>query len=186
MNEALHTEINKKYTNFKDDYLQVSKHIKFVKSKQSLRYAINNLDSAFKLIFNFGEPLSFFFHKRCNEGYDTIFKNNLKFIIYQNVTSKLYSLLKNERNSDFEFNKICKIFFQVYHILNSFQTFYFYEIIEKSHRDLINNLKTSVDVYYMIHSHSDFLNSLINVLNNPIIKFVNKLYVNFSKLYVKV
>ncbi len=184
LNEILQNELKKKYLH-NTDYLSFIKFLRFVKSKHNIRFAIDNLENAFKISFEFKEPVSFFFNKKCNEMYDIIFKNNLKFIIFHKIVSKFSYFIRIERKNDNQnFRKFSNLIFNVFNLLNSFLSYYYFEILEKMFEELYKNLNNSVDVYYMMDSHYIFLNKIVNLYDNTIFKLINKLFVNISKLYM--
>jgi len=97
--------------------------------KLNLKFSISNLEMAFKLNYIVNEPLDFIFTGKIVSLYDTLFKFYLRFIIFQFIFSKIYSVFKNQRKiGHFEFLKATKILNKSFSLLKSFQSFLFIEV----------------------------------------------------------
>jgi hypothetical protein len=186
LNENFIAEINKKYCNL-DDYIEIAKSIEFFKmNKFNLKVSISNIDNAFKLKFKFPEPVGFVINTRVEECYDFIFKFIFKLLTLNKVVTRVYSVLKNSKMANFKLKRIFIILFQAYKLLDSYQTFFLYEIIENNYTGFINKFESSVDIYEIIEQQIIFLDYIISAINSKIVTGFDKIYYNFAKIHLKV
>jgi len=96
-----------------------------------LRFAIVNIEYAFNLFYLVPAPISFFFAKEIILLYDEIFKKLLKWKVYQNLHSRIFTILKNFQKKKIEDNLLMKIWIilhRSFNIVNSILNFIFVEV----------------------------------------------------------
>jgi hypothetical protein len=189
LNDHFVAEINKKFISANSDFVIVSKSIRFMKTnKFNLKVAISNIDNAFGLQLQFPQPIDFVINNKVSENYDHIFKFIFKLTALHSVVTKVYSVCKNTKTAhiDKTLAKVFKTLFQGYRFLNSYSTFFFFQLIDSNYKTFTMRLNSSVDIYEIIESHNECLNSIIQVMGSKICKDFEKIYLNFAKLYLKV
>ena len=151
-----------------------------------LRFTITNLEMAFKLNYIIDQPLDFIFSSNIIEQYDTLFKYYLRFIIFQFIFSKIFSVFKNQkRNFHPVLVKAMKILNKSFCMMKCFQSFLFDAVIDKTWKKFRNSVENSLDILEIKESHNKFLNNLIKISYSEIFITVNKLHEKIGKFYLK-
>ena len=79
-----------------------------------------------------------------------IYLKNYKFIVYNQIFVKIFSMFKNIRNNkifiDSFFLYIEKILNKCYKTFKTFIFYVFFEILNKKHKILCNNINNSIDI----------------------------------------
>jgi hypothetical protein len=183
--DILKNEFTKKFTQV--EMIENLKYLKFSKiNKFNLKYSVTNLEMAYKIDYNTPSPINFIFTQNIIRLYDSLHIYFLKIKIYQSVLTRIFSILKNHKNSkDNVFNKIFKILFKCGNILKSVHTFIFENILKKQWNQMISIIEESIDVYTIIETQISLLNKINEILGNPIMTNVNKLNLRLAKFYLR-
>ena len=136
LSEIFNREISKKFKNSEIfNNISILESFKFSKFKNlDLRFAINNIEYAFCLNYSPISPVNFCFTNKINFFYNDIFKKLFKWKIYQNLNSRIFSVLKdfnNKKISDGNLMKMWMILHRAFNIMNSLLNFIFCEVNKK-------------------------------------------------------
>lgn len=159
-------------------------------SQLNLNFSISNLDISFELNYKAKEPLDIIFNNANIPLYDTLFKKLLKLNIYNQIISRTYSVIKNNRNGEIsdniQFKKITKLFNDCYRTLKSIQTFIYHEVIDLNWGKMKKKIKHSADVFDIIQIHNETIQIIHDILcNHPFTVLYEKLYSNMAQFYLK-
>lgn len=159
-------------------------------SQLNLNFSISNLDISFELNYKAKEPLDIIFNNANIPLYDALFKKLLKLNIYNQIISRTYSVIKNNRNGEIsdniQFKKITKLFNDCYKTLKSIQTFIYHEVIDLNWGKMKKKIKHSADVFDIMQIHNETIKYIHNILcNHPFTVLYEKLYSNMAQFYLK-
>ena len=160
------------------------------KSKLNLKFTINNIDLSFDLNYNIIEPISLIFNESNMIYYDNIFKKIIKFIVYNQIFVKIFSVFKNIRNNEIStdsfFLYIDKILNKCYKTFKAFIFYLFHEILDKKYKILCNNINNSNDIFNIINEHNNIMNNIREIIcKHRIINLIEKLCFDVSNFYLK-
>ena len=160
------------------------------KSKLNLKFTINNIDLSFDLNYNIIEPISLIFNESNMIYYDSIFKKIIKFIVYNQIFVKIFSVFKNIRDNEIStdsfFLYLNKILNKCYKTFKAFTFFLFHEILDKKYTILCNNINNSNDIFNIINEHNSVINNIREIVcKHKIINLIEKLCFDVSNFYLK-
>ena len=190
LTNQLKSEIEKKYF-FDLSYKKILDYFNLDKlSKLNLTFSLNNLELSFQISFKINPPLDMIFNNSNIPIYDLIFKKLLKHMLYNQVCSKTYSVLKNMRDKDINKNplflKITQIFNNSYKYVKAIQTYIYCEIIDSNWKKMINKINNSVDIFEIVKVHDKTIKKIKEIIcDHPFISLIDQLYMDISVFYLK-
>ena len=190
LTNQLKTEIEKKYF-FDLSYNKILDCFNLDKlSKLNLTFSLSNLELSFQISFKSNPPIDMIFNNSNIPIYDLIFKKLLKHMLYNQVCSRTYSVIKNMRNNEINNNplffKITRIFNNSYKYVKAIQTYIYCEIIDSNWKKMIHKINNSVDIFEIVKVHNKTIKKIKEIIcDHPFISLIDQLYMDISIFYLK-
>jgi hypothetical protein len=169
-------------------YQKFLKYIKPTKlSKLSTKFSVTNISNAFSILYFPEQPIDFIFSVNVIEKYDRIYKFIFQYKTFSLVSSKIFSIMKNEK-SNFNTKAFLRINILIndsINLIKTIGTFLFNEILQYEWNKILNILNDDSDIYEFLSAQNQFLDNIIHVISLPVINLVYKLQLKLCQFYLK-